>query len=191
MSWEESEKSSFKAILPGVSFVEKIKSTKMFLYLSLAFFLGAIGTILLFWQILKKAPISKSSNDFISCDNSLLKQAENAIFILDEASLKQAMQQLEEFNTPLGGFADKRCKQALYEVKYAYAIHIKANKEQNLLEAVEILCDLPEQYYQENEHKPWFLRWGNSFANTNFPQQLEEYIETNGCPAANYLSQRD
>ena len=188
--WEENtEKLSFKAMLPAASTVEQIKSNKIFIYLLLAFLLGTIGTAIAFWQIFNKSSLSTSSDNLISCDNSLLQQAENAIFTLDNESLQQAMQQLEKFSTPLGGFADKRCKQALYEVKYAYAIEVKAKKDSNLLEAVALLCDLPEQYFQENKYKPWFLRWTNSFANTDFPRQLEEYIENNGCPAANYLSQ--
>ena len=187
-SWEEeSKKSLFKVISSGVSSFERIKQNHRLIYLSLAFLLGIIVIAIGFGRVFKKAPTS--SENFITCDNSLLKQAEDAIFIRDENSLKQVMEKLEEFDSPLGGFADEQCRQTLYDVKYIYAIHVKANKEHNLLEAVKILCELPEQHYQKRKHKPWFLRWVNSFANTNFPQQLAEYIENNSCPAVNYLNQ--
>lgn len=164
---------------------DRVKNKNSIVQLSLAFVFGTIVTAIALGQIFKKSP--DVSDEFISCDYQLVQQAEDAIFVRDEANLKQIMSRLEDFNSPLGGFADEQCRQTLYEVKYTYAIEIKANKEHNLLEAVELLCDLPEQYYQSKQHKPWFSRWVNSFANTNFPEQLAEYIEVNGCPAADYL----
>ena len=182
-----SENAPSKLIGSSIAAVDRVKQKKdSLVHLSIAFLLGIIVTILTFGQIFKQD--STSSNSVINCDNSLLKRAEDAVFIQEEESLRQVMHELEEFNTPLGGFADEKCKQTLYKVQYVYAIHIKATKENNLLEAVKMLCELPEQFYQNRKHKPWFTRWVNSVENPDFPQQLTEYLKANSCPAANYLN---
>ncbi|MDJ0687263.1 MAG: pentapeptide repeat-containing protein [Xenococcaceae cyanobacterium MO_188.B32] len=183
----QSENAPPKLIGSSIAAVDRVKQKKdSLVHLSIAFLLGIIVTILTFGQIFKQA--STSSNSVINCDNSLLKRAEDAVFIQEEESLRQVMHELEEFNTPLGGFADEKCKQTLYKVQYVYAIHIKATKENNLLKAVKMLCELPEQFYQNRKHKPWFTRWVNSVDNPDFPQQLTEYLKANSCPAANYLN---
>lgn len=166
---------------------DRVERKNSIIQLSLAFVFGIILTAIALGQIFEKTP--RVSDNFMSCDRKLIKQARDAIFVRDEANLKQIMTLLEDFNSPLGGFADEKCRETLYEIKYTYAIEIKANQEHNLLEAVELLCELPEQYYQNKEHQPWFSRWVNTFANTNFPQQLADYVEVHGCPAADYLNQ--
>ena len=187
-SWkEESEKLPSNLINSSVSPVDRTKQKNSVFHISLAFLLGIGVTIITLGQIFRQQ-IPTSSNNLINCDRDLLKQAKDAIFIRDEESLKQVMEQLEEFNSPLGGFADEECRQTLYDVKYIYAVHVKATQENHLLEAVELLCDLPEQFYQKRNHKPWFTQWAERFADTSFPQQLTEYIENNNCPAANYLT---
>lgn len=186
-SWqEESENSQSQLTDSNIPTVDKRKQKDSIINLSLAFLLGIIVTIITVGKVFEQE--STSSNSFIECDYSLLKQAEDAILIQDEESLKQAMKQLEEFDSPLGAFADEQCRETLYKVKYIYAISIKATKENNLLKAVEILCELPEQFYQKKKNKPWFTHWSNSFDYPNFPQQLAEYIKTNSCPADNYLN---
>ena len=183
---EEAENLEENLIDSNDSSPEKKKQSKSIIHLSLALAFGIIVVGISLGQLFNKT--STSSDSFITCDPSLLKQAKDAIFIRDEGKLKNLMKQLEEFNSPLGGFADEQCRQTLYDLKYTYAIQVKATKENNLLGAVEILCELPEQYYQQSNHKPWFARWINTYSNTNFPQQLEEYVENNGCPAATYLN---
>ena len=186
-SWkEESEKLPSKLIDSSVSSVDRTKQKNSVFHISLAFLLGIGVTIITLGQIFRQQ-IPTSSNNLINCDRYLLQQAKDAIFIRDEESLKQVMEQLEEFNSPLGGFADEECRQTLYDVKYIYAVHVKATQENHLLEAVELLCDLPEHFYQKRNHKPWFTQWVDSFADTSFPQQLAEYIKNNNCPAADYL----
>ena len=186
----QSENEQSKLNGSSIADVDRAKQKKGSLVnFSIAFLLGIIVTLLTVGQIFKQA--STSSDNVLSCNNSLLKRAEDAVFIQEEESLRQVMHELEEFDTPLGGFADEKCKQTLYKVKYVYAIHIKATKENNLLEAVEMLCELPEQFYQNRKHKPWFTRWVNSVENPDFPQQLAEYLKANSCPAATYLNDNE
>ena len=188
-SWqEETDNLPSKLMGSSDSSAEPIKQKNSLLNLSLAFLLGILLTILTFGQLFRQTSTTNSSNNLINCDLNLLKQARDAIVTRDEASLKRAMEQLKEFNSPLGGFADEQCRQTLHDVKYIYAIHIKAKQEDHLLEAVEILCELPEQFYQERKHKTWFTEWINTFSDTSFPQQLTKYTQNNDCPAANYLT---
>ena len=187
-NWDEEQEKinpdSASLIISPATLSQKKNSVVRF---SVALLFGLIVTGIAMRQIFKRAPIA--NNNLINCDSTLLKQAEDAIFIRDEEGLKQVIQELDEFDSPLGNLVDEQCKQTLYEVKYIYAIQIKAMRDNNLLEAAKLLCQLPEQYYQQKEHKPWFLRWSNSFAHTDFPQQLSEYIKANNCPAATYLNQ--
>ena len=168
---------------------DRWKSKNFLIQLSVAFIFGTIVTAIALGQILKKPSNNSVADELISCDYQLIQQAEDAIFVRDATQLTEIMSLLKDFNSPLGGFGDEKCRQTLYEVKFTYAIEVKANKEHNLLEAVKILCEIPEQYYQSKQHKPWFSRWANSFSNTSFPEQLDEYIEIHGCPAADYLYQ--
>ncbi|MGK7952440.1 MAG: pentapeptide repeat-containing protein [Xenococcaceae cyanobacterium] len=171
----------------NISQGDRVNRKNSIIQLSIALILGTIVTTIALVQVFKKSPNPPVSDDFISCDHQLIKQAEEAIFVRNEAKLSEIMTLLQDFNSPLGGFGNEKCRQTLYEVKYTYAIEIKANQENKLLEAVAILCSLPEQYYQDKESKPWFSRWVNSFANTSFPEQLADYIEIHGCPGADYL----
>ena len=186
-NWEAEQKSEkLELINPSKSSEKNIVQKASMVNFYLALFLGSIIIVTTIGQVFKKAPVS--SDNLINCNGSLLEKAEEAIFIRDEDNLKQLLNQLEGFDGPLGGLVDEKCQHILHEVKYVYAIHIQATRDNNLLEAVKLLCQLPEQYYQQKKHKPWFLRWTNSLAHTDFPQKLAEYIQVNDCPAYTYLS---
>ena len=184
---EEREEIKQESAIPVISLSNQSKPKKSIIRFSVALLFGLIVTVIAIGQIFKKTTITETK--LVNCDTTLLKEAEDAIFIRDEESLKQLIQQFQQFNTPLGELIDEECQQTLYELKYTYAIQIKALRDHSLFEAIELLCQLPEQYYQQKDNKPWFLRWSNSFAHTDFPQKLSEYLTANDCPAANYLNQ--
>jgi chemotaxis protein histidine kinase CheA len=164
------------------------------LHLLVAILFGAVVFAVAAPQFRRQLPLV--DNYLNGCDNNLLQKADNAIFLGELEQLQLViieLASLQERSRAAGAAApsealDVRCETKLYDAKYTYAIQLAATQTENLLPVVELLCQIPSQYYENKNIKPWFIRWSNMFKTTNFPQQLQQYLDFHDCPAAIYLN---
>jgi len=156
------------------------------LHLLVAILFGAAVFALAVPQFRRQLP--SVDNYLNGCDNNLLQKADNAIFLGELEQLQLVIIELASLQERSSEALDARCETKLYDAKYTYAIQLAATQSENLLPVVELLCQIPSQYYENKNIKPWFIRWSNMFQTTNFPQQLQQYLDFHDCPAAVYLN---
>ncbi len=161
------------------------KSTSA-LHLLVAILFGAVVFAVAIPQFRRQLPLV--DNYLNGCDNNLLQKADNAIFLGELEQLQLVIIELASLRQRSSEALDVRCETKLYDAKYTYAIQLAATQSENLLSAVELLCQIPSQYYENRSIRPWFIRWSNMLKTTNFPQQLQQYLDFHDCPAATYLN---
>lgn len=173
---------------PSVSAVDSPTKThsNSALHLLVAVVFGAVVFAVALPQFRRQLPLV--NNYLNSCDNNLLQKADNAIFLQESKQLQAVINELANLQQQAPEALDTRCETKLYDAKYTYAIQLAATRAENLLDAVELLCQIPSQYYENNQIRPWFIRWSNMFKNTDFSQQLQQYLDSHNCPAAIYLN---
>jgi chemotaxis protein histidine kinase CheA len=156
------------------------------LHLLVAILFGAVVFAVAAPQFRRQLPLV--DNYLNGCDNNLLQKADNAIFLGELEQLQLVIIELASLRQRSSEALDVRCETKLYDAKYTYAIQLAATQSENLLPVVELLCQIPSQYYENKNIKPWFIRWSNMLKTTNFPQQLQQYLDFHDCPAATYLN---
>ena len=79
------------------------------------------------------------------------------------------------------------CRQILYDLQYDQAIYLSAGIDNTPLRSVEILCEIPPEYFQGSLVKPWFSRWLRLYQKTDFPRRMRQYLANNSCPSKDKL----
>ena len=163
----------------------KVKTSKIRSFWAALFVLFSL--IVIFFSA-KKSPNLSSNETFSNvatfCPPNLTKKAQQGIVNHDRLMLEQAIASLQSLKQQQANQLGAECEQILWETQYIYAIDFLASKGQRK-PAVETLCSIPAQYYQDKEVIPWFTRWSNT--NADFSQWLQQYKINNDCPVATYL----
>lgn len=136
----------------------------------------------------KKSPNLSSNETFSNvatfCPTDLIEKAQKGIVNQDKVILEQAIASLQELKQQQANQLGVECEQILWQTQYVYAINFLASEGERK-PAVEVLCSIPAEYYQDKEMIPWFTRWSN--ANSEFERWLQQYQATNSCSAAAFL----
>jgi hypothetical protein len=151
----------------------------------LALITGLISVLVftLFQGFTRYMPYTK----LIQCSgNPIFKTAIDANVSLDEVKIDRAVEQLQKLQQQQQ--LSSGCEAILHDLLYSQAIYIKAGIGNNPLEAVKVLCNIPERYYWDRNIQPWFTRWSSLYRKTSFPSDLNDYISNSQCPASGFLS---
>ena len=165
---------------PLVSKTAKFQSFWTLLFLILA-------TVTIFFaakKLPKTSNVETVSNLATLCPASLLETARIGITNRNELLLEKAIADFQVLEETQGERLGIECQQMLWETQFVYAIDFLASSGQQK-QAVENLCNISPQYYQNRETIPWFTRWSN--INSEFSQWLTQYKLENDCAVASYL----
>lgn len=147
-----------------------------------------VSSLIVIFFSAKRSP-NLSSNDTVSnvatfCPTDLIEKAQKGIVNQDKVILEEAIASLQELKHSTANQLGVECQQTLWETQYVYAINFLASEGERK-PAVEVLCSIPAQYYQDKDVIPWLTRWSNT--NSEFERWLQQYQATNDCSAAVFL----
>ncbi|WP_404789461.1 hypothetical protein [Altericista sp. CCNU0014] len=150
----------------------------------LALITGLISVLVfaLFQGFTRYAPYAR----LIQCNGPAFKAAIDANIALDEAKIDRAVSQLKDMQRQQS--FSPGCEAILHDLQYSQAIYLRAGIDNNPMEAVKELCNIPEQYYAERNIQPWFARWLSLYRKTSFAADFKAYISSHNCPASDFLS---
>jgi hypothetical protein len=150
----------------------------------LALITGLVSLFLfsLFQGFVRYSPYGK----LLQCNSDkAFKESIEANIALDEAKIEESIEKLK--NIQANGNLSKNCAAILYDLQYSKAIYFQAGIRGNPMSAVETLCEIPDTYFASRNIQPWFTRWQSLYRQTNFNQDLEQYLKDNNCTAARLL----
>lgn len=151
----------------------------------LALITGIVSVLIfsVFQGFIRYSPYTR----LIQCNNNpALKEAIDANISLEEQKIDTSIRHLKTLQNEQK--LSRNCEVILHDLQYSQAIYVSAGINSNPMEAVKTLCDIPERYYTERDIQPWFTRWASLYRKTSFSQDLSQFLNTNTCPAATFLS---